>query len=238
MPAVEVYSVDFKRGNLDPDTDTQGWGPMVLGNSGAAANPTSSGDPQGLTLAVTGAGEAAGIGVHVVFDDGQLPLQTRLVSRVEFDRPDVVNGSPEPWVVALAAKLDEEFTANKRLAAVTCQFRQPGVRLNTPANLEGDPGAELITPLNYGALTPGIFTLKNYFCGVKAVGRQSIGFGSLSTSSQIGAKEDQRLYSTAEMSGGQEWIGALGVTIATITGQGRFTVRLRKFSVAMWGVTT
>lgn len=240
MAAERVYSVDFKRGDLTPTLDTLGWGPMVVGDSGPAANPVSSGDPQGLTLSVTGAGGPAGIGVHVVFDEDELSLETRLVCRVEFERPQVVSGNPEPWAVALAVKFgDESFAGNEKLAAVTCQFRPTGVRLNTPQHLEGDQAVDVIsmTPVNYGALTPGHFTLEHYFCGVNAAGRQAVGFGTLSIGAPIG-EDDQRVYSNAQLSdGSQDWIGALGVTLATLTGNGRFSVRLRSFSVAMWGIS-
>lgn len=120
------------------------------------------------------------------------------------------------------------------MTAVTCQFNRQfnGVRLNTPGHQEGDQGSVQVSPLNYSQLTPGRFTLGHHFCGRTA--GYSIGMGTLSISPPINA-EDERLDSNVTLFGGQQaWIGALGVTLVTLNGVGRITVRLRKFSVWTW----
>ena len=117
---------------------------------------------------------------------------------------------------------------------VTCQFRPNGTRLNTPAGLQGDQAAMLITPLDYGDLTPGRFTLEHHFCGVNAANRYAVGFGTLNVGPPI-RKFDQRVYSNEGLSGGQQdWIGALGVILVTLNGAGEIGVRLRSFAVSLW----
>jgi hypothetical protein len=242
MPSTQVYTVDFGHGNLAPSLDSNGWGAMKLGNSGSASNPTTSADPQGLTMGVTAAGTPAAIGAYIVLAPNVLNLQSRLLMRTEFDRPDAQQtagapGVPEPWAVALNVKFgDENFVANEPMTTVTCQFNRQfnGVRLNTPGHLEGDPAAVLVSPLNYPHLSPGRLTLAHYFCGRNAAGRYSTGFGTLSISPPI-ALSDERLYSSVGLSGGQQtWIGALGITVVTLNGVGRIAARLRNFTVWMW----
>jgi hypothetical protein len=242
MPSTHVYTVNFGQGNLTPSHDSNGWGAMILGNSGPSANPTTSADPQGLTMSVTAAGTPVGVGAYIVLAPNALSLQSRLLMRVEFDQPDAqqtanVAGVPEPWAVALNVKFgNESFVANEPMTTVTCQFNRQfnGVRLNTPGHLEGDQAAVLVSPLNYPQLSPGRFTLAHYFCGRNAAGRYSTGFGTLSISPPIDL-DDERLYSSAGLSGGQQaWIGALGVTVVTLNGVGRITARLRNFAVWTW----
>jgi len=246
MPAVQVYTNDFRGGNLVPSLDANSWGSMKLGNSGPAANPTSTGQPQGLALSVTGGGSSpAAIGAYVVLGDGVLSLESRLLMTVEFDQPNAVpppppgTGRPEPWAIALNVKFrDENFVPNEPMVPVTCQFTSlQGVdvlRLNTPGNQEGDQAAALISPIDYSQLSPGRFVLEHHFCGVKAAGRYSIGYGSLSIGPPI-SKTDQRVYSNLGLSGGQQsWIGALGVTLVTLDGVGQIMVRLRGFSISTW----
>lgn len=242
MPSTQVYAVDFGQGNLAPSLDSNGWGAMKLGNSGAAANPTTAADPQGLTLAVTATGTPAAIGAYIVLAANALSLASRLLMRVEFDRPDAQHtpaaaGVPEPWAVALNVKFgNENFIANEPMTTVTCQFNRQfnGVRLNTPGHQEGDQAAVLVSPLNYPQLSPGRFMLGHHFCGRNAAGRYSIGLGTLSISPPIGL-DDERMYSSVGLSGGQQtWIGALGVTVVTLNGAGRITARLRSFTVWTW----
>jgi hypothetical protein len=48
-------------------------------------------------------------------------------------------------------------------------------------------------------------------------------------------KDDQRVYSNSGLSSGQQsWIGALGVTVVTLTGSGQISARLRSFSLSTW----
>jgi hypothetical protein len=243
MPSVQVYTVDFSSGNLVPTLDANGWGAMKLGNSGPSNNPTSSGEPQGLALTVSAQGGPAANGAYVVFGPGALALETRLLMQVEFDRPNIVppaspnTGTPEPWAVALNVKFgNENFVAAEPMVTVTCQFNRQlnGVRLNTPGHQEGDQATILVSPLDYSQLSPGRILLEHHFCGKKAPGRYSIGYGSLSIGPPI-KKNDQRVFSSTGLSGGQQsWIGALGVTLVTLTGVGQITVRLRNFSISMW----
>jgi hypothetical protein len=234
MSKTQVYSVDFRQGNVAPALDTNGWGPMKQGSSGPAQNPTSSAGAQGLTMSVTGDGGLAANGVYAVLGEGVLPLASRLLLRAEFDEPEAEETS-QAWAVALTVKFgNETFIDSEPLVAVTCQFRPNGVRLNTPGNLEGDQAPMLITPLDYRALSPARFQLDHYFCGVNAAGRYSTGFGSLSIGAPI-REDDQRLYSSGGLSGeDQTWIGALGFTLVTVSLPGTMTARLRSFSVWTW----
>lgn len=243
MPSVQVYTVDFSGGNLAPSLDTNGWGAMKVGHSGPSNNPTSSAEPQGLALEVSANGGPAAIGAYVVLGPGVLGLETRLLMQLEFDRPEGVPpsppsaGVPEPWAVALNVKFgNENFVAAEPMIPVTCQFNRQfnGVRLNTPGSQQTDPAAILVGPLNYSQLTPVRFFLEHYFCGKNAVGKHSIGYGMLSVGPPI-KRNDQRAYSNTALSGGQQsWIGALGVTLVTLTGFGQIKVRLRNFTISTW----
>lgn len=237
MPSKPVYEIDFRQGNLLPSLDARGWGDMRIGRSGPGVG-ASAADPQGLTLSLSFDGEPAAIGVYAVLPEGNLPLASRLTTVVEFDRPEgLPSGSdrPEPWAVVLQVKFgDENFVQNEPSVNVTCQFRPNGTRLNTPGGLQGDQAATLIAPLDYAALSPGVFTLKHHFCGVNAAGNHSVGFGALTVGPPI-HESDMRAYSNEGLSGGQQdWIGALGVTITNIPRVGEIRVRLRSFSVSVW----
>jgi hypothetical protein len=261
MPPVQVYAIDFSNGNLVPSIDTNGWGSMKQGNSGPNDKPESDGDARGLNLSVyraPGSVLHAANGVHLVFGQGVLPLATRLLMQVEFDRPNahpryvqqpwtvapapIIPGppTPEPWAVGLPVKFgNENEIANESLVAVTCQFNRQtnGVRLNTPFNEEKDQSPNLVSPLDYAANPPPVFLMEHSFCGIRAAeptcGR-SIGSGSL-TIGPPGTKKDQRVYSNIHLSGGQQtWIGALGVILVTIQGTGQIMVRLRRFSISTW----
>ncbi|HSM37110.1 MAG TPA: hypothetical protein VK837_11980 [Longimicrobiales bacterium] len=239
MPSDRVYDVDFRDGNLTPSLDGMHWGDMRVG-SGAGIAASSAADPQGLKLALAGTGSAAGIGVFAVLQEDVLPLASRLLMLVEFDQPAASpptsgSGAPEPWAVALTVKFgDETFDAQAPMANVTFQFRPPGTRLNTPGHLEGDQPATLTAPMDYEKLAPARFQLEHHFCGVNAAGRYAVGVGTAVVGPPIRAS-DQRVYSQDGLSGGQQdWIGALGVTLATINGFGHMGVRLRRFSVSLW----
>lgn len=242
MPQEKVYAVDFSQGNLVPSIDTNGWGAMMVGDSGPGASPVSTGDPQGLNMSITAAGIPAAIGAYVVFSNGMLDLATRLVMQVEFDRPNAIApqppaaGAPEPWAVALNLKLDDEdFVAGEPMVPVTCQFVPDGVRLNTPGDLEGHPPTMLITPLAYEPLSPVRYQLEHHFCGASADRGYTIGYGTLSVGPPV-KKNDQRVYSSAGLTPGlpQAGVGALGVTIVTGRGSGHISARLRSFTVSVW----
>ena len=244
MPGVQVYAVDFSQGELAPWLDTNNWGPMLLGTSSPGSNTTSSAEPQGLGLSLVGDGSAAAaIGAYVVLNQGQLDLATRLLLHVEFDRvsvnPPSGAGRPEPWAVALNVKLgNETYVDNEAMVPVTCQFQPFGVRLNTPAHLEGDQPTPLLTPLDYGSMTSDRFVMEHHFCGMNTTRGHSIGFGSLTVGppGQADKPTDQRVYSSNRLSCGrpQAWIGALGAALATVQGAGQISVRLRNFSISTW----
>ena len=243
MPSVQVYAVDFSGGNLGPSLDTNGWGAMKVGHSGPSNNPTTSAEPQGLALAVSANGGSAAIGAYVVLGPDVLSLETRLLMQLEFDRPEGIPpsspnaGVPEPWAVALNVKLNNEnFVVNEPMVPVTCQFNRQfnGVRLNTPGSQQTDQAAVLVSPLNYSQLSPVRFVLEHHFCGKNGAIGHSVGYGTLSVKPPIN-KADQRVYSNTKLSGGQQsWIGALGVTLVTLTGSGQIKVRLRNFGISTW----
>ena len=261
MPPVQVYSVDFSNGNLVPSLDSNGWGPMKQGNSGASGNPGSYADARGLNLSVyraPGATTAAANGVSVVLAPNVLPLASRLSMRVEVDRPNAhlqyipqpstvtppsaAPGSPtpEPWAVALTVKFgDENMVDGEPLVSVTSQFNRQmggGVRLNTPFNEQGDKASNLMSPLDYAVNPPPVLLMEHVFCGTDADGldARAVGSGHL-TIGPPGTRQDQRVYSNVNLPGGiQSWIGALSVELVTISGTGQIMVRLRKFSISTW----
>lgn len=257
MPPVPVYQVDFSGGNLLPTLDTKGWGAMKLGDSGAANNPTSFSDAKGLNLSVfrpPGANTHAAIGVAVVAAPNVIPLATRLLLKVEFDKPNAHlqfvqqpsnvappppppgSPTPEPWAVALNVKFGNEVQVhNEPLVAVTTQFNRQvnGARLNTPFNEQGDQSPVLLTPLDYTAHPQHVYEMEHSFCGIFPANARAIGSGGL-VIGPPGSLRDQRVYSNVGLSGGQTWIGALGVTLVTLAGTGQLMVRLRKFSISLW----
>lgn len=209
-------------------------------------------------------GHDASNSIYVVPPAGSLNVQSRLLLHAEFDSPwaqtaytpltptnyqtfgsnTVQAGSP--WAIALGAKFGNEndLPTDKRVV-VTCQFNNAtmnGARLNTPGFLQGDAAALLDTPLDYANYWPpsntNLFVLENLFCGVKSAHTPaglgySVGCGELS----IGNRGDQRAYSNAGLSdtGAPTSIGALGITLVTQNGIGQIIIRLRKFSVSIWG---
>lgn len=238
MPPTLVYAVDFKQGNLSPSPDANAWGPMRLGSSGPGGGPASAAHAKGLLLSATPVSEFVAIGPFVVLEEGDLAVAGRFVMRVEFERPTAeppvppASGAPEPWAVVSVVKYDDEIPERSGFAGVSCQFRAPGVRLNTPGAREGDQAVHL-TDLDYEAPTP--YTLEHYFCGLTIAQGYTTGFGSLTLGRPVEA--DQRSYSSVALvrSPDQpEWIGALGVALASVTGSGHIEVRLRSFSVSTW----
>jgi len=257
MPPKAIYEVDFSGGNLAPALDIKGWGAMKLGDSGAVNNPASFSDNRGLNLSVyrpPGATTHAAIGVSVVAAPNVIPLATRLLLKVEFDNPNAQllyvqqpsnvvapssppgSPTPEPWAVALNVRFGNEAQVhNEPLVAVTTQFNRQfnGARLNTPSNEQGDQAPVLLTPLDYTVNPQYVYAMEHNFCGINAVGGRAIGSGALFIGPP-GTLRDQRVYSNVGLSGGQTWIGALGVTLVTLSGTGQIMVRLRKFSVSAW----
>ncbi len=247
MPAIMVYSVDFRDGNLSPEIDVSGWGAMTQGSS-AGATVGSSSDSNGLNMSVSrhyNAPQFASHSVFVLLPANSCPVQTRLRLRTQFDRPEAVRlpvpesldpatTDPEPWAVALNIKLGGlPDVYQEPMMTVTCQFNRDrnGVRLNTPGSLQRDDAKVMLTPLDYGHFGAKRFVLEHTYCGfnIDTIGH-SAGSGALSIA---GLDPDQRVFSNNKLSVGQ-WIGALGISIATIDGIGRLSVHLRKFSVEIW----
>jgi len=267
MPPVQVYAVDFSSGNLLPSLDTNGWGRMKQGNSGPNDKPESGGDAKGLNLSVYRSSSlstdpSVANSVFLVFPPDVLPLKTRLLMQVEFDRPNahlqyiqqpwtvapapIIPGSPtpEPWAVGLVVKFgNENQVVGDKFVSVTCQFNRAvnGMRLNTPFNDEmggtQDQSPNLVSPLDYAAHPQSVFVMEHSFCGIRAAApmcARSIGNGSLTIGPPV-MKEDQRVYSNINLSGSQQtWIGALGVGLVTISGTGQIMVRVRRFSISTW----
>ena len=198
MPPVLVYTVDFSNGNLAPSLDTNGWGAMQIGSSGAADKPEKYSDSKGLTLSIyrapgAPAGHDVNHSVYVLPGANVVPVATRLLLRTEFDRPWAQqNYAPltptnnqtlgsnttqagSPWAVALGPKFGalNDTSTDKRIV-VTCQFNRTanGVRLNSPGHLQGDMSIPLDSPLDYSnywpANTTNLFTLEQAYCGLKS----------------------------------------------------------------------
>ncbi len=267
MPPVLIYSVDFANGNLAASMDTHSWGAMQIGNSGAGDKPEKFSDSKGLTLSVyrapsTPAGHDANHSVNVLLGANVVPVASRLLLRVEFDRPwaqqnyvpltptnnqtQGSNTTPagSPWAVGIGPKCGtvNDQPGDKRIP-VTCQFNRTmnGVRLNTPGHLQGDVSTLLDSLLDYAnywpANTANLFSFEQAYCGLRSAARPAgngyvVGSGGL----DIGNRHDQRVFSNEGFSGtgAQAWIDALGVTLVTQVGVGQFTVRLRNFAVSIW----
>ncbi|HKP68409.1 MAG TPA: hypothetical protein VJV05_03930 [Pyrinomonadaceae bacterium] len=191
MPFENVYRVNFANGNLQPDWNPIGWPRMKVTDPATAAA-----DPEGLKLSLvrrpTGPADPLSTDVYVA-PRGGLSLDARLLLRVGFDLPNAVPARfprgvepipPEPWAVTLWVSPTTQLASTTSLN-VTCQFRTPGIRLNTPGSLQKDQGATSDAPLDYlsyqrhQARAPGsndyyievgppVFTLEHSFCGWNA----------------------------------------------------------------------
>lgn len=263
MPPREVFSVNFRNGNLTPVT-TLNWGTQVMGgsaNGGYSVQQTS----RGLRLHATRAADATTLvanSIYLLPPVGALPLASRLRLRVWFEQPwaEPLPGSsvpPENWAVALVVKFKDEvdLPENDPFAAVTCQFRRTaddsgGVRLNAVGELQKDQAGYIDRPINYHRYRAGclgfgrapVFMLEHTFSGVQAGPEtrppldipelgHSVGSGFLS----IDGRTDQRVYSSSALSTGeQSWIGAIGVSLATLSAFGTYRVTLKGFAVELW----
>jgi hypothetical protein len=166
---------------------------------------------------------------------------------------------PEPWAVVLNVSPTSDLLSDW-MVNLTCQFnRNPqfnGVRLNTPrvqdiGALQTDKAAPLESPLDYGiyqggymafpngtdgVVDPPVFSLEHSFCGNKAEdNKHTPGSGSLKIlrtwQSEV---QDHRVFSNDALisyPGQLTSIGALGVSLVTLSGYGRMSVRLRTFSI-------
>jgi hypothetical protein len=161
---------------------------------------------------------------------------------------------PENWAVGLKLKFgrapdpdDEPFIA------VTCQFSrggQSGIRVNSVGDDQAAPAAYLDSPLDYRNYRAGClgfgrapqFILEFNHCGFQAgpvtdppTDPPQLGYAVGSASLSIDARSDHRPFSNRNLStGAQDWIGALGVSLATSHGVGQYQVLLRRFAIYLW----
>lgn len=167
----------------------------------------------------------------------------------------------EPWALCLRIKLGNPIDSTDPFADpqinVTCQWNneppggRSGPRLNSPQAEQKDQAADLDPPLDYLRYRPGCllfhdptqFIMDFSFCGKQALPGTAgpdepprlgyaVGCGRLT----IGDKEDQRVFSHTGLSRtpGATEIGALGISLASISGAGTSSVRLRDFWIWMW----
>jgi len=204
MPSSRVYFVDFAGGNRSPVIDVFTWGAMIqVGSTFGTLTDSGQGDPEGFVLsafrpsAATTNDPDVSNSVYVIPTANKLPVESRLLMSLSFDRPssEMISGdakSPEPWAVgAKIKKFANSVDTSKPdepTIAVTCQFRSTGVRLNTPLALQTDnsrTATDLDSPLDYGRYeapqvmdpdappsgpsSPTRFVLQFLFCGVQAV---------------------------------------------------------------------
>jgi hypothetical protein len=161
----------------------------------------------------------------------------------------------ENWAIGLKLKFgrapdpdDEPFIA------VTCQFNrrgdQSGIRVNGVGDDQADLSPYLDSPLDYQKYRaawfpfwrPPRFMLEFNHCGIQAgpatnppMDPPQLGYAVGSASLSIGARSDHRPFSNRALSTGeQDWIGALGVSLATIRGVGQYQVVLRRFTIDLW----
>lgn len=170
-------------------------------------------------------------------------------------------GSPfaEAWAVSANLRIDRNIDSRStQQLNVTSQFVSgsssgvviDGVRLNTPGSLQQiDQQRRLDGPLDYDRYQPvrfgpwfeipgPTFVLDHAFCGyAAATNGHTPGSGKLRIRWLFGPdKRDQRVYSskelmkTAPLPAGAT-IGAVGVSIATLTGVGTFGARVRSFQL-------
>jgi hypothetical protein len=264
MPPREVYSVDFRNGNMNP-VSSMSWGELV--SSESSNSPTESPPTaQGLILR---AARRQGDGpvshsLYVLPPEGAVPFQSRLRMRVWFAEPYArpwpatplppkrPEPTPENWAVGLKLKLGGAVESDPFIA-VTCQFSRrgaSGIRVNGFGEDQADPAAYLDSPLDYQRYRAGCFgfgrapefMLEFNYCGMQAgpisdppADPPQLGYAVGCASLSIADRSDHRPFSNRTLStGSHEWIGALGVSVATLHGVGQYQVVLRRFSVDLW----
>lgn len=250
MPPRQVYWVDFRNSNVTPYT-CEDWGPLAMGGSPNGRRTTSP-TPRGLELHMTreaGDRAPASNSVYVLPPERSLLLDSRFRLRASFEQPaaEWLPGSavgPENWAIGLQVKLTREVDLDPETepcVAMTCEFRRTalgsGVRLCGVNDQQGDAGDYVDSPIDYRAYRAdcfGIgraprFTLELNFCGRQA------SYAVASSSLSIVDRTDHRVLSTRRLSGGpQNWIGAIGVSLATSAGVGRYRARLLDLIVSRW----
>src|SRR6187549_395775 len=91
MPFKLIYRVRFTNGNLQPEINTLNWAPMQLSAPTPFNQFTTFGEPEGINLRITRdlnvpANKEAIASVYTVLP-GSLPFNTRVYTKVTFDRP-------------------------------------------------------------------------------------------------------------------------------------------------------
>jgi len=165
----------------------------------------------------------------------------------------------QAWAVSANLRIDRDVdNRSTQQLNVTSQFVSgsnsgvtiEGVRLNTPGSLQQiDQARRLDGPLDYTRYEPvrfgpflvfpgATFVLDHAFCGyAAATNGHTPGSGKLRIQWFFGAdKRDQRVYSSMELMKDQPLptgttIGAVGVSIATLSGVGTFGARVRTFQL-------
>jgi len=268
MPSTRVYFVDFADGNVIPSLDVLEWGQMKTGETSGPGHSIAS-DPEGLIVGANRlSGWSAQVSTSVYVMPRELPVESRFAIRLGFDTPFAAGhfDDKNPWAVGLLVKKDASVhdTPGEPVIATTCQFRTEngntgvGIRLNTPANQQGDnklTATNLASSADYSpysgdnGLVPRVpFTLEFLFCGAGAVSPLgfAVGYGSL----RIGEQSDQRVFShkglwpppllpTVAVGEGPT-IGALGASVVIAGSDGpprgadEIRARLRTFAVDLW----
>lgn len=163
----------------------------------------------------------------------------------------------EAWGISANLRIDRQINgAGAQQLDVTSQFveevaigmqtlRIDGVRLNTPRSLQQvDQARRLDGPLEYARYQPfgclgvflrraPVFTLEHAFCGYAAQDNgHTPGSGMLKIRFPFWVEKcDYRVYSSTELLPlpAGSTIGAVGVSVATVSGVGTFGARLRSF---------
>ena len=186
-----------------------------------------------------------------------LPADVRAFLRVSFDLPhaiaDGASDFTEAWAVNANLRIDREIDSPAtQQVNVTSQFVRgaisgieiDGVRLNTPGSLQQiDQARRLDGRLVYARYWPNrvfpwlfpapVFTLDHAFCGYAAASNgHTPGSGTLRIRFLLGIEKlDRRVYSSNQLLPLPvgSTIGAVGVSVATLSGVGTFGARLRSF---------
>jgi hypothetical protein len=255
MPPIDIYRVNFAGGNLIPELDLKGFGPMEQ-SATVPGKIESRKQERGLHLLYNREfqdtlGENR---VHLPLPERALPLPIRLFTRVTFELPKGVTArfppgvfaEVEPWAVALRVRFGSLGAAAGVVDGappVTCQFHRTGVRLNIPRSLQGDGPTLVDGPLDYdqyrgiqGVRNRTGFSLEHAYCGIPSPvasqdRRHVPGSGSLS----VGRKRDHRVYSHTSFSGTTAaFIKELSIVLTMTDGSfGRISARLRSFALLM-----
>jgi len=188
-----------------------------------------------------------------------LPGDVRAFIQVIFDLPHAVGADQtsdftQAWAVLANLRIDRNIDSpTMQQVNVTSQFVKgtvgtspvviDGVRLNTPGSLQQiDQALRLDGPLNYARYQPRwfipapTFVLDHAFCGYAAAANgHTPGSGELRIRWPFGIEQrDQRVYSSDKMPlASGTTIGAVGVSVMTMSGVGTFGARVRSFRLSL-----